>query len=369
MRSVYFFLTTLLVFALALFFFQGTKSIQRPQVAQDSSQLSPLQQLGKHLFFDELLSNPAGVSCATCHSPQYAFSDPRNTPFSVGATGIMGLRNAPMLAYSAFSPAQYFDEEEQTFVGGYFWDGRAATIEGQIAGPLFSHIEMNLGSKAELLQKISQSPYRDLFVYVFGEVALRDTVFGFNAALSAIARYEESVEMNPFTSKYDYYLKGKVQLSDLEYRGLQLFNDPKKGNCAACHPSTPDAIVGKVLFTDFTYDNLGLPAHPLHASKGLKVDTGIGAVVNDNEHGGKFKVPTLRNVAISAPYFHNGVITSLNDAIQFYNKRDLGTFGKPEVEANINTDELGDLKLTDAEVAAIEAFLRTLTDGYQPHNP
>lgn len=359
----------MLVLALALIFFQGASSTQKTLIAQDSSVLSPLQKLGKHLFFDEQLSNPVGVSCASCHAPQFAFSDPRKTPFSVGATGIMGHRNAPMLAYSAFSPSRCFDDEEQTFVGGYFWDGRAANIEGQIAGPLFSHIEMNLGSKAELLQKISQSPYRDLFVYVFGEVALNDTVFGFNAAISAIARYEESVEMNPFTSKYDYYLKGKVQLTDMEYRGLQLFNDPKKGNCAACHPSTPDAIVGKVLFTDFTYDNLGLPAHPLHASKGLKVDTGIGAVVNDNEHGGKFKVPTLRNIALSAPYFHNGVITNLTDAIQFYNKRNLGVFGNPEVPVNVNIDEMGDLKLSDQEVAAIEAFLRTLTDGYQPQNP
>lgn len=369
MRIIYFFLTMLLVFTLAFLFFQGAKGIQKPALAQDSSQLSPLQQVGKHIFFDSNLSNPAGISCASCHAPQYAFSDPRHLAFSIGATGLMGTRNAPMLAYSTYSPNRYFDEEEQTYVGGYFWDGRAASIESQIEGPLFSHIEMNVGSRTELLSKINHSVYKDLFAYVFGETALVDTVIGFNAALTAIARYEESVEMNSFTSKYDYYLKGKTKLTEQEYLGLQLFNNPQKGNCASCHPSTPDPIVGKVLFTDFTYDNLGLPAHSLHISKGLKQDKGIGYIVSEPSHAGKFKVPTLRNVALSAPYFHNGVIANLTEAIQFYNKRDLGIYGKPEVAENVNTDELGNLKLSDNEVAAIESFLRTLTDGYKPLHP
>jgi cytochrome c peroxidase len=220
---------------------------------------------------------------------------------------------------------------------------------------------MNAGSKTKLMRKLSEAPYKQLLEHVFGNKIFTDSNYAFECIKSAIARYEESSELSPFSSKFDYYLAGKVSLTDKEKWGLELFNDPKKGNCAACHPSTHDAISGKVLFTDFTYDNIGLPAHPNSIQNR---DVGQGTHLGKSENG-KYKVPTLRNVALTAPYFHNGVINNLHDAVEFYNSRNSGKFGKPEIEENMNTDELSELGLTAEEVDAIVAFLHTLTDGYE----
>jgi cytochrome c peroxidase len=362
MRNVVIIFVSIAVFILAFVFFRGAGGSEpKLYAATDTSILSPIQMLGKFIFFDTQLSNPQGVSCATCHHPDAGFSDIRKTSFSVGSTSVFGNRNAPALAYSAFSPYRYFDEEDETFVGGYFWDGRAIDLTSQVSGPLFNHTEMNVGSKTELLSKINSSHYRELFVYIFGEAATTDTIAGFNAIVSAIARYEESSEMSPFTSKFDYYVQGKATLTKQELWGLELFNDPEKGNCAACHPSTPDNVVGKILFTDFTYDNIGIPAH-VQASE---IDLGLGMIMNAENENGKFKVPTLRNVAITAPYFHNGSITNLNDAVEFYNNRDKGHFGPPEIISNLNSHEMHDLDLSASEVSAIVAFLYTLTDGWR----
>ncbi len=149
-------------------------------------------------------------------------------------------------------------------------------------------------------------------------------------------------------------------------RGLEIFNDTLKAKCAACHPTTPDPHTNAVLFTDYTYDNIGLPINPhlIELNKDYKPDLGLGAILKKPSENGKFKVPTLRNVAITAPYFHNGVFKTLEEVMQFYNSRDSGKFGPPEVAENVNMEELGDLKLTDQEMNDVVAFMRTLTDGY-----
>jgi cytochrome c peroxidase len=193
----------------------------------------------------------------------------------------------------------------------------------------------------------------------------------------AIAAYEKSRELNPFNSKYDFYLVGKVMLNEQERRGLELFEDEEKGNCAACHPSQPGADRTPPLFTDFTYDNLGVPKNPenpfyylpekLNPDGADFVDLGLGGVLEKPSEIGKFKVPSLRNVAKTGPYLHNGIFKNLRQVVVFYNTRDVGPWPAPEVGVNVNRDELGDLGLSEQEIDDIVAFMHTLTDGYDPN--
>ena len=198
----------------------------------------------------------------------------------------------------------------------------------------------------------------------------------FENIVSAIAEFERSPEFRPFTSKYDYYLAGKVKLSKLEKEGLQLFEAEDKGNCAACHPSQVGPQGQPPLFTDFTYDNLGVPKNtnsPFYTqsrqynAEGLDyVDLGLGKTTGRPEDKGKFKVSTLRNVELTPPYLHNGIFHTLGEVVDFYNTRDTRSdWGEPEVPENVNTEELGNLGLTNHEVDAIVAFMKTLTDGYR----
>ncbi|MBL7884980.1 MAG: c-type cytochrome [Bacteroidia bacterium] len=316
-----------------------------------------MQLIGKNIFFDPSLSNPFGQSCASCHNPSVAFTDSTHVAFSLGAIKeLHGTRNTPSISYSTFSPYLFFDSINETYVGGLFWDGRANTLAKQAEGPLLNHLEMNNQNKSLIVQKVKSSNYSKLFMSVFGPSIFNNTENAFNAILESIEEYEESREANPFSSKYDCYLAGKASLTEQEARGLKLFNDPQKGNCAACHPSAPDKITGVVLFTDFTYDNIGVPGNENNP------DLGLGKIVNDKKANGMFRVPSLRNVAKTAPYFHNGSIKTLEDAVSFYNERDNGKFGKPECVENINTEELGNLKLNAQEIKDIVAFLYTLTD-------
>jgi cytochrome c peroxidase len=197
----------------------------------------------------------------------------------------------------------------------------------------------------------------------------------------SISAYEQSAEVNPFSSKYDYYLAGMVELTEQEAWGLSLFNDPDKGNCAACHPSEPGPDGEPPLFTDFTYDNLGVPRNlenpfytmpPAWNPAGAAwVDLGLGGFLGMPSEIGKVKVPTLRNVD-KRPYpefvkafAHNGFFKSLEDIVHFYNTRDVEDWPPPEVEENVNREELGDLGLTAEEEAAIVAFMKTLSDGFE----
>ncbi|MFC2076330.1 cytochrome-c peroxidase, partial [candidate division KSB1 bacterium] len=190
----------------------------------------------------------------------------------------------------------------------------------------------------------------------------------------AIAAYEMSGELNQFSSKYDLYLAGRVELSEREINGLALFEDETKGNCSACHPSRPGADGSPPLFTDFTYDNLGVPRNPENPfyflPEGLNpdgmrfIDLGLGGVLEKSEEYGKFKVPSMRNVAKTGPYMHNGLFKTTYQVISFYNTRDIAPWPEPEVLANVNRDELGDLGLSQKEIEDIVIFLNTLTDGY-----
>lgn len=239
-------------------------------------------------------------------------------------------------------------------------------MKEQAKAPFLNPDEMNSPDEQSVINKIKTARYASLFKQVFGEQILNDSKKAYDKVAQAIASFENTANFNRFSSKYDYFLAGRVALSKLEQKGLDLFEDEDKGNCAACHTSKTEGG-SQPLFTDYTYDNLGTPSNPeILALKGADfVDVGLGETVGSEENG-KFKVPSLRNIAKTAPYMHNGVFTDLKEVVDFYNTRDTDDkWATPEVAENVNTDELGDLELADEEVDAIVAFMQTLTDGYQ----
>jgi cytochrome c peroxidase len=375
-------------------------------------QLTPEQLLGKFLFFDKL-SSPDSMSCADCHAPETGFTGPNPGINGHGAVyrGAVpqrfGNRKPPSSAYATLSPIFHYDGGEGLFIGGNFWDGRATgevlgnPAADQALGPFLNPVEMNNASMKAVLQQIAKSKYADLWEQVWGEPIQYDTdahiAMNYDRVGMTIAVYEDSPEVNQFSSKYDYYLRGQAQLTPQELWGLELFEDEDKGNCAACHPSEPGPAGEPPLFTDFTFDNLGVPKNPenpfydmdrVYLDDGSPinplgadwVDLGLGGFLEMSgvtaweamaaENYGKQKVPTLRNVdkrpgyGFPKAYMHNGVFKSLEEVVHFYNTRDVEDWPPPEVPETVNTDELGDLGLTAQEEAAIVAFLRTLSDGY-----
>ncbi len=340
--------------------------------------LTPRQELGKAIFFDQSLSTPPGQACADCHRPERGFSNPDGTlPVSRGVhPDRFGNRNDLPSAYGGFAPALHYDEKEEVWVGGNFWDGRVNNLVEQAKQPFLNPLEMANPDEAAVVASLRKAAYAPLFRKVFGEDALVDVKKAYHHAAEALAEFQMSSEVNRFDSKYDLYLQGKVKLSPQELRGLALFEDEKKGNCAACHPSKPGPDGKPPLFTDFTYDNLGTPKNPenpfytlpkQHNPDGFAwVDLGLGAFLKKPSEDGKFRVPTLRNAALTGPYMHNGVFKTLRQVVSFYNTRDVAPWPPPECPRNVNTEELGNLKLTELEIDDIVAFMLTLTDGYKP---
>jgi len=352
--------------------------------------------LGNLIFSDPDLSEPPGQSCASCHSAAAAMADPDpSSPTPEGAVaGRFGSRNAPGLTYAAFTPPLYFNAIKDTWIGGLFVDGRAATLEEQAAGPLLNPLEMNNPDRASVVAKVARAPYAWLFREVFGEKVFDDTAKAFRHITEALAAFQRGPYFSPFTSKFDAFMAGKAELTPAEARGWALFNDMDKGNCANCHLTTPLNDGKTILFTDFSYDNIGTPRNPdnpfydqparFNPQGRNFVDLGLGGRIVAPELKGQFKTPTLRNVARTAPYMHNGYFSDLKAVVQFYNDRDLrprcanarftreadaqaqGCWPEPEVKENVNTSRLGDLGLSDEEIDAIVAFLHTLTDGWRP---
>jgi cytochrome c peroxidase len=349
----------------------------------DAGALTPQEELGKLLFFDTNLSEPTGQSCAVCHGPEVGYTGPDEAINAGGAVyegavpGRFGNRKPPAAAYAGDSPILHYDGT--MWIGGMFWDGRATgwtlgdPLAEQALGPFLNPAEQNNASPQDVIDKVMASSYEDLFLQVCTDP---DTTKRYECIGRSIASYERSKEVSKFTSKYDYWLKGKARLSGQEQRGLALFRG--KGNCAACHVEP--------LFTDFTYDNLGVPRNPLNPFYNMPynpdgaswVDTGLGGFLQAAGYGadvyqpewGKQKVPTLRNVdkrpfkKFVKAYGHNGYFKSLEEIVHFYNTRDILGAGwpPPEVADNINTTEMGNLGLTHGEELAIVQFLRTLTD-------
>lgn len=373
--------------------------------------LTPQEQLGRYLFFDTNLSTPAGQSCATCHGPGVGYTGPDEAINIAGAVyegavaGRFGNRKPPASAYAGDSPLLYYDSAKAKWVGGMFWDGRATgarlgdPLAEQALGPFLNPLEQNNSYAQDVIDKVMASSYKDLFQQV---CSCSNTAECYDCIGRAIAAYERSTEVSQFSSKYDYWLKGKARLTGQEQFGWALFNG--KAKCAVCHVPP--------LFTDFTYDNLGVPRNPLNPfyletdwnpAGSDWVDPGLGGFLQSigepsyaNEWG-KHKVPTLRNVDLRPlkkihksyghdgswfkdhpgncefvkAYGHNGYFKSLEEIVHFYNTRDVpgADWPDPEVSDNLNTTEMGNLGLNHGEELAIVAFLKTLSDGYLLKEP
>ena len=365
---------TFALFALIMLSFYSCK---KDNVVPDEAVTSEMKVLlGKAIFLDTNLSNPAGQSCSSCHAAATSFSDPSHSMVSQGAvSGLFGNRNAPIASYTMFNPPFHFDNVDSSYVGGLFWDGRVNTLEEQAQKPFLNPLEMNNSDLSAVVEKVKAASYYPNFKKIYG--AISDAPTAFNNIADAIAAFERSAELNPFTSKFDYYLKGQATLTAQELHGLDLFNDTLRAKCGNCHLTTPDATSGKVLFTDFTYNSDGVPKNPFNPFYSIPssynpsgaefVDYGLGAILNNHDYDGEFRVSSLRNIALSAPYFHNGVFGTLEEVVHFYNTRDVpgSGFAPAEVPINIDTLETGNLHLTLQEEADIVAFLKTLTDGYK----
>jgi len=348
--------------------------------------LTAQEKLGKSLFFDTNLSDPPGQACAVCHGPTVGWTGPDSAINAGGAvypgavSTRFGNRKPPSAAYAGDSPNLHWDGSK--WVGGMFWDGRATgdvlgdPLAEQALGPFLNPLEQNNASSQVVIDKVVASGYKELFQNVCASYTDKYECIG-----RSIAAYERSTEVSQFTSKYDYWLKGKAKLTGQEQRGLELFTG--KAKCANCHVAP--------LFTDFTYDNLGVPRNPKNPfynepdwnpAGANWVDTGLGGFLQAAGYDeavymaewGKQKVPTLRNVDLRPSkkfvkaYSHNGYFKSLEEIVHFYNTRDVTGAGwpAPEVAANINTAEMGNLGLNRGEELAIVAFLQTLSDGYVP---
>ena len=367
--------------------------------------LTPIEELGQSIFFDENLSINQNQSCASCHGPDAGWTGPLSATNEAGAVyegsidGRFGNRKPPSAAYATLSPIFHMDKKG-LFTGGNFWDGRATgeklgnPAADQAQGPFLNPAEQALLTPADVVALVCAATYGDLFRQVWGaEICDQANVdMAYDGIALSIATYEASPEVNAFTSKFDYAKKGSAKLTKEEKKGFALFKG--KGKCHLCHLNS-----GKnPLFTDFTFDNLGIPQNPENPAGVTPafIDPGLGGFLEAagydeeiyEEEWGKHKVPTLRNVDLRPnstfvkAYGHNGYFKSLEGIVHFYNTRDVkdtcpgpyteaqalaeDCWPEPEVADNVNTDELGDLGLTPDEEAAIVAFLKTLSDGYQP---
>ncbi len=365
---------------------RGSKLVVAMLIAFSSVSLSASdalskEALGQILFFDKNLSNNRTQACATCHNPDSGFVDNRDNGVkkmaSMGDNNkSIGDREAPTASYAKFSPAFHFDEKKQKYIGGQFWDGRASTLEDQAGGPPLNPDEMGMLSKKDVVNRIKENElYVNSFKTLFGNDILEDKEKAYSALTQVIAAFERTDEFSPFDSKYDRYLKGEYDLTPLEDLGKSIFFSNNNNSCASCHVLKGEDEEGET-FTNYEFHNIGTPENKiLRAKNGVKeLDKGLlnNPAVKDEKQMGKYKVPTLRNVAVTAPYMHNGVFSDLKTVIEFYDKynnkeRTINpetgkVWDEPEVKDTISTKELKAKELSDRKVEAIEAFLKLLTD-------
>jgi cytochrome c peroxidase len=329
------------------------------------------EELGRVLFFDGALSSPPGQACAACHAPESGWVDPRGTPTSEGAVaGRFGPRNAPSIAYAAFTPERIFDPslgDDGACIGGVLWDGRAGTLLEQAEGPFLAHVEMNDPTRESVVEAVEAADYAADFRAVYGEDVFADVDSAFVDIADAIQAFEQTDEVSPFSSKYDAFLAGDATLTDAEQSGMAVARDNR---CLVCHSDAESPP----LFTDHRFANLGTPANPdnrfyempasLNPDGPAFVDLGLGPIVGDEARNGYMKTPTLRNVAVTAPYMHNGVFTSLEQVVSFYSSRDTDPSVQPAEVPETMTDSIGNLNIPVGDQADLIAFLRTLTDGW-----
>ncbi|HSL30663.1 MAG TPA: cytochrome c peroxidase [Anaerolineales bacterium] len=446
-KPIYFLITLALILGFSLVW-------QQSSVLAEDSESPAMIALGKAIFYDADLSANGVQSCASCHAPEVGFTGPDSLVNSSGAVyeGALphhfGNRKPPTSAYAGDSPDFHFDEVDGGWFGGMFWDGRATgailadPLAEQGQGPFLNPLEQAIANKQVLCVRIRQSDYAGLFEQAWGAGSLncaRDVDGVYERIGRSVAAYERSQEVNPFSSKFDLFwanaeaankdvtrikcgmggggmggamgcpgggMNGwasyrSLGLSDAELQGLAVFNDPNRADCASCHSLQPGAN-GYPLFTDFGYDNIGIPKNPDNPFYSMPaawnpdgenwIDYGLGGYLRNAGYGpdvyepelGKFKVPTLRNVDLRPSedvvkaYGHNGYFNSLDDIVFFYHWRAMmdngGCMGGggmgcegmatmfPPPEVDQNRAELG--MFPRPQVHNIVLFLKTLSDGY-----
>jgi cytochrome c peroxidase len=278
-------------------------------------------------------------------------------------------------------------------VGGLTWDGRAASLHEQATIPLLAANEMANAGPADVVARLGKTAYAAQFRAAFGADIFKDSQRAFEAGLQALEAFQQvPEEFYPYSSRYDAFLRGDIELTEQEERGVKLFKDPAKGNCASCHLGVSRAGTPPP-FTDFDFVNVGVPRNPRIAANAdpAYYDLGLcGPARRDflgkREYCGFFRSPTVRNTATREAFFHNGAFTSLRDVLHFYNERDLypekyyprnpdGSVHRfddlpPGYPDNIDHDPPLDRKpgadpaLSEAEIDDLIAFLKTLNDGY-----
>ncbi len=396
--------------------------------------LSAVARLGRKLFFYEGLSGSGRMSCASCHDPANAYAPANSLPvqFGGGRLRTPGVRAVPSLRYlyreQNFSIGPDNEENETVTLrqlvarglraprvrktagdtvasganlvpqGGLFWDGRVDTLQQQAAGPLFNPMEMDGGSLARVARRLRASPYARRFAALFGAGVLREPKLLVSEALFCLARFQiEDPSFHPFSSKYDAWLQGKARFTPRQARGYLVFNDPGKGDCAACHLDRPGADGRPPLFTDTQYEALGVPRNmAIPANHDPRYfDLGLcgpyrSDLARQTRYCGMFRTPSLRNVATRHVFFHNGVYHSLLQVLQFYDWRDTRPWRIYPVR-NGRVDRYDDLPpklrgnvdrvdpplnrkpgeppaMSRRDMRDVVAFLRTLNDGWRPHD-
>ncbi|HKW84710.1 MAG TPA: cytochrome c peroxidase, partial [Burkholderiaceae bacterium] len=386
--------------------FAGAAYAPRPGSAPASAE--QLAALGRAMFFDKSLSANGRIACASCHDPAFAFGPSNGAAVQPGVRADRrGFRAAPSLRYLHSLPPfteHRFDNDGDDSIdlgptGGHTWDGRAGSAHEQARLPLLAPTEMGNPSEASVVRKLARAPYAAQMRAAFGADVFADPAQAFTAATMALEVFQQSPrEFYPYSSRYDAVLRGQAALTPREARGLALFNDPAKGNCASCHLSSPTPDGAFPLFTDFGHIAIGVPRNigldanddprffdlglcgPLRKDFG-RTPEGIDA----KGYCGRFRTPSLRNVALRKVFFHNGAVRSLDEAVRFYATRDTDPrrwYGRDargrarryddlpsRYHGNVNTEPPfggqpgSPPALNDAEIGDIVAFLRTLTDA------
>lgn len=339
-----------------------------------------LVELGRALFFDTNLSLRRTQSCATCHDPARAFIDSRDNgvggAVSLGDDGrALGDRNAPSLTYAALTPPLHRNADA-AYVGGLFHDGRARDLADQAGQPMLNPLEMQMPDAETIIARVKENPmYVAAIRNSFGTVDSVDATFA--AVRAALAAFEQTPLFVAYDSKYDRHLRGEAVLTKDEELGRMLFFSSLT-NCSSCHVLDP-ATNRREPFTGFQYFNIGVPANAsVRAINGHSAtDRGLrdNPAVTDDSMAGKFRVPSLRNVAVTAPYMHNGVFRELTTVLFFYNQylaanernatnpETVAHWDPPEIPATVDRKLLrAGQPLDDARIASLIAFLRTLTD-------
>ncbi|NGY06343.1 cytochrome-c peroxidase [Solimonas terrae] len=381
---------------------EAASAPQRPTLLQAS--YPGAAALGAKLYFDSSLSASGRQSCASCHDPAHAYTTPDGGRIQRGGANLdqPGLRAVPSLRYTlrrvpVWSKEYQRDETERLLeldsvpVGGLGWDGRFDTLRTQAAFPLLALNEMGNADATAFAARLARVPYIDELRQVFGADALATPERALATVGLALERYEiENPEFAPYSSRYDDFLDGKLALSEQEQRGLALFVAPDKGNCAACHTATRGANGAHPLFTDFSFQVLGVPRNPAIAANADPAfhDLGLCGPLRSDQRArrycGMFKTPSLRNVATRRAFFHNARFDKLRDAVGFYATRDsdparwypqrdgvVQRYDDLPQELRGNVDHVDApfspsarprAALSDADIDDLVAFLGTLTD-------